>query len=206
MSALEHYPEPVLSSREGSLPRTTQAAEGLLRRPFTVAEIEAMVAAGIMDEHERVELIGGELVPMSAKGIRHERLKTFVMMELARKLPEDLTFTPETTFRLSIDTFLEPDFVVYEKAGGLETLDGSNALLVIEIGDSSLGWDRGRKAAIYAGFGVRELWVIDAVRLQTRVFREPAPTGYRRIVDLGADAALEAAAIPGLAIRLSDHN
>jgi hypothetical protein len=46
---------------------STQAAEGLPRRRFTVAEVEAMVAAGIMDEDERVELIGGELVPMSAK-------------------------------------------------------------------------------------------------------------------------------------------
>jgi hypothetical protein len=46
-------------------PRLTRAAEGLPRRRFTVAEVEAMVEAGIMDEDERVELIGGELVPMS---------------------------------------------------------------------------------------------------------------------------------------------
>ena len=45
--------------------RSTQAAEGLPRRRFTVAELDAMVEAGIMDEDERVELIGGELVPMS---------------------------------------------------------------------------------------------------------------------------------------------
>ena len=99
MSSIEQSPPQ--RSVIGDRPyRTTQAAEGLLRRPFSVAEIDAMVAAGIMDEGERVELIGGELVPMTAKGIRHERLKTFIMMELARKLPEDLAFTPETTFRL----------------------------------------------------------------------------------------------------------
>jgi hypothetical protein len=56
-------------------PGSTQAAEGLPRRRFTVAEVEAMVAAGIMDEDERVELIGGELAPMSAKGVHHEALK-----------------------------------------------------------------------------------------------------------------------------------
>jgi hypothetical protein len=44
---------------------TTSAAEGLPRRRFTVAEVEAMVAAGVVEEDERVELIGGELVPMS---------------------------------------------------------------------------------------------------------------------------------------------
>jgi hypothetical protein len=56
-------------------PRLTRAAEGLPRRRFTVAEVEAMVEAGIMDEDERVELIGGESVPMSPKGNHNEVFK-----------------------------------------------------------------------------------------------------------------------------------
>ena len=59
----------------GSAVRVTSAAEGLPRRRFTVAEVEAMVAAGVMEEDERVELIGGELVPMSPKGSQHEVVK-----------------------------------------------------------------------------------------------------------------------------------
>ena len=58
------------------LPVTTQAAEGLRRRRFTVAEIESMVASGIIAEDERIELIGGEVVPMSPKGRRHEVLRS----------------------------------------------------------------------------------------------------------------------------------
>lgn len=54
--------------------RVTMAAEGLPRRRFTVAEVEAMVAVGVMDEDERVELIGGELVPMSPQGNDRDRL------------------------------------------------------------------------------------------------------------------------------------
>lgn len=54
---------------------TTRAAEGLERRLWTVAEIEAMVQAGIIEEDERFELIDGEVVPMSPKGIRHEVIK-----------------------------------------------------------------------------------------------------------------------------------
>jgi hypothetical protein len=52
----------------------TTAAEGLPRRRFTVAELEQMVAAGILDEDERIELIGGEIVPMSPRGDQHEKL------------------------------------------------------------------------------------------------------------------------------------
>ena len=93
--------------------------------------------------------------------------------------------TPETTFRLSEDTYLEPDVVIYPRTTGIRGLAADNVLLVVEIADLSLRYDIGRKAALYAGFGIRELWVIDAVRLTTRVFREPAADGYREAQDFG---------------------
>lgn len=65
----------------GSVARVTSAAEGLPRRRFTVAEVEAMVAAAVMEEDERVELIGGELVPMSPKGNHHEVVKTALLAD-----------------------------------------------------------------------------------------------------------------------------
>ena len=170
----------------GSAARVTTAAEGLPRRRFTVAEVEAMVAAGVMKEDERVELIGGELVPMSPKGRRHETAKIALVDRWIRARPENCTVAQETTFRLSEDTYLEPDVVIYPRATGLDGLAGASALLVVEIADSSLSYDMGRKAALYARFGVRELWVIDAVRLTTRVFREPAADGYRDAHDFGA--------------------
>ena len=64
-----------LQLRPPALPATTQAAEGLPRRRWSVAEIEEMVAKGIILEDERFELIGGEVVPMSPKGARHESVK-----------------------------------------------------------------------------------------------------------------------------------
>ena len=166
--------------------RLTRAAEGLERRRFTVAEVEAMVAAGVMDEDERVELIGGELVPMSPKGNRHEVVKVALNERWGGARPKAYHAAPETTLRLSEDTFLEPDFVIYPSAVRLEGISGANVLLVVEIADSSLRYDMGRKAALYASFGVRELWVIDAVRLTTRVFREPGADGYAQTRDFGA--------------------
>src|SRR5580700_10675979 len=158
----------------GSAARVTSAAEGLPRRRFTVAEVEAMVTAGVMEEDERVELIGGELVPMSPKGSQHEVVKRALLDRWFRARPEEVHLVPETTFRLSEDTYLEPDVVIYPRTAGIRGLGASNVLLVVEIADSSLRYDIGRKAALCASFGIRELWVIDAVRLTTRVFREPA--------------------------------
>lgn len=189
--------------RPRDLPSTTTAAEGLPRRRWTVAEIEEMVRTGILAEDERIELIGGEVVPMAAKGNHHEILKAALTIHWARRLPDDLMFVTETTFRLTPDTYLEPDFVFYPKASGIKGLTAETARLVVEIADSSLGYDFGRKAGLYAGFGIAELWVIDAVRLVTHIHRDPTPTGYGSVVDHGADRRLVPLVSPALAVVLS---
>ena len=85
----------------GSAARVTSAAEGLPRRRFTVAEVEAMVAAGVMEEDERVELIGGELVPMSPKGSSHELVKIALVdcwiraRPTARRVAQEDHFSPQ---------------------------------------------------------------------------------------------------------------
>jgi Uma2 family endonuclease len=183
---------------------TTMAAEGLPRRRFTVAELEQMVAAGILAEDERIELIGGEVVPMSPKGNHHEILKTVLTFYWVRRCPDDLLFATETTFRLTEDTYLETDFVFFPKSAGIPGLNQETAKLVVEIGDSSLGYDLGRKAAIYAGFAIPELWVIDAVRLTTWVHREPAASGYRVITEHPPGDRLVPQASPALAVTLSE--
>ena len=185
----------------GSVARVTSAAEGLPRRRFTVAEVEAMVAAGVMEEDERVELIGGELVPMSPKGNHHEVLKAALLQQWYRAAPDEFGLVPETTFRLSEDTYLEPDVVIYPRATGIRGLSANN----VEIADTSLRYDIGRKAALYASFGIRELWVFDAVRLTARVFREPAPDGYRNASDFGpADKIKPLIASEAFALRLDE--
>ncbi|MGO9171099.1 MAG: Uma2 family endonuclease [Rhodomicrobium sp.] len=193
-----------MNLRDKNLDRPTQAAEGLPRRRFTVAELEAMVAAGILDEDERIELIGGEVVPMSPKGNHHEILKRALNIYWAKRLPDRLTFVPETTFRLTPDTYLEPDFVFFDKATGIRGLKAETAHFVVEIADSSFAYDIGRKAALYASFGIPELWVIHAVRLETRIHREPSPAGYRETIDLVPDQALVPAFAPELAVTLSE--
>jgi Uma2 family endonuclease len=187
-----------------TLEPTTTAAEGLPRRRFTVAELYRMTEAGILHEDERIELIGGEIVPMSPKGRHHEILKAALMLHWARALPDDLLFVTETTFRLTEDTYLEPDFVFYPEASGWSGLNAETARLVVEVADSSLGYDLGRKAELYAGFGITELWVIDAVKLVTRIHRDPGQDGYQSVTDFARDQRLVPAATPALAVTLAE--
>ncbi|MFM9859242.1 Uma2 family endonuclease [Pseudoxanthobacter sp. M-2] len=182
----------------------TTAAEGLPRRAFTVKDVERMVEVGLIAEDERIELIGGEIVPMSPKGLWHEILKTELCVLWYRAAPDDLELIPATTFRLSKDTYLEPDVVVYRRTDGLKRLDGGTALLCVEIADTSLGYDLHRKPAIYASFGVAELWVIDAVRRVTHVHRDPKRGGYGSVTVHQLGDTLVPLLAPALTLRLDD--
>jgi Uma2 family endonuclease len=180
-------------------PRSTR------RRLFTVKDVEAMVEAGILDEDERVELIHGELVPMSPKGSRHEILKIALNRRWLKLCPDEVQIAQETTFRLSDDTYLEPDFVVYPSDVGIVGIKGGNVLLVVEVADTSKRYDRGRKAKLYAEFGVREFWAIDAVKMTTRAFRGPSAEGYADSEDFTASQMLTPLLAPKLlALRLGE--
>jgi Uma2 family endonuclease len=189
--------------RDSDLPLTTNAAEGLMRRRWTVAEIDAMVKAGILLEDERFELIEGEAVPMPAKGNQHEVLKSQLNRHWGKLCPEHIEFIPETTFRISKDTFLEPDFVFVEGKDSVEGLKPETCLLAIELSDSTLGHDLGLKARLYAKFGIRELWVIDAVKREAHVHRRPLPEGYSEKILVPASGTLTPDFAPELAISLN---
>jgi Uma2 family endonuclease len=76
--------------------------------------------------------------------------------------------------------------------------------LGVEIADTSYAYDIGRKAALYATFGIPELWVIHAVRLETRIHRQPSLTGYQFMIDLPSDQPLVPACSDELAVTLSE--
>ena len=183
--------------------RSTQAAEGLTRWRWTVAEIEAITKAGILDEKERFELIGGEMVPMNAKGSHHEVLKSTLNLYWAKRLPEHLAFAPETTFHLSEDAFIEPDFVFFPTSTRLAELKSGAALWAVEVADTSLGWDLGRKALIYSSFGIPELWVIDAVKRVIHVHRNPGLEGYREKSLVAGNQTATPQCAGELAVKLS---
>jgi len=80
---------------------------------------------------------------------------------------------------------------------------GSDILLAIEVALTSLPYDRGLKAGLYARHRFREFWVVDAVRRATFVHQEPEGEGWRSIVERAPDEALTFAALPGFSMRLA---
>lgn len=183
---------------------TTRAAEGLPRRAWTLDDIEAMVRAGIIEEDERFELIGGEVVPMSPKGNWHEDVKRALNRYWVKALPPEIDLLPETTLRISPTEFREPDFVFWPSSVAVRDLRPEHLLLTVEVADSSLDYDLGPKALYYATLGIPDYWVVDAKRLVTRIHRKPGADGFAEVSDHAHEALLVPLHVATLAVRLRD--
>jgi Uma2 family endonuclease len=187
----------------------TTAAEGFPRKAFTVEDVSRMIEAGVIHDDEKFELVEGEIVMMAAKGIAHERIKSALTVGISRALPDDLTIGVEATLRLTDMTMLEPDVAVFpkrvfKKSTTYAQLDPGEAHLVIEVAASSLAYDKGLKARLYAGHGVKEFWVVDANTRSTWIHAGPSGDGWSSITERGPQDALTTPALPGFSIRLGE--
>ncbi len=188
----------------------TTAAEGFPRRAFSVEDVARMIDAGIIGEDEKFELIEGEIVMSAAKGVAHERIKSALTIAVARALPDHLTMGVEITLRLTNTIMLEPDIAVFPKdvfkksSARFAQLDPGEASLVIEVAASSLAYDKGLKARLYARHRVKEFWVVDANERVTWVHTGPTGDAWSSVAECGPDDALTTPALPGFSIRLAE--
>lgn len=171
---------------------------------WTLAEFERLGELGFFLEDEHIELIGGELVPMSPKGARHEGLRSAVLNWFARRLPPNMAFHSEPGWRPDAESYLEPDMIIGPANSSPTAIPASEILLVVEVSVSSLTKDLGTKAAIYARLGVGEFWVIDAKSLTLHAHRDPSASGYASVRRYTKDSSLSPQAIPALTFRISD--
>jgi Uma2 family endonuclease len=191
--------------REPKMRPTTQVADGVPRMRWTLAEFEQLIEVGILTEEDRIELIQGELVPMSPKGNRHELVRDEIMDWMIRQLPETIRLSSEIGWRPpGADTYVEPDLLICPRSFKGITVPPTEVLLAVEVAHSSLRFDSTTKAKLYAALGVREYWVIDAQTLTTRVHREPSAQGYANVVEVPSGETLMPILVAPLAVRLAD--
>jgi Uma2 family endonuclease len=190
--------------RQPKVRPTTQAAEGVPRMRWTLAEFERLTELGILAEDDRVEMIGGELVPMSPKGNRHEVVRGALLNWLRRNLPDEFDIHAEPGWRADTSNYFEPDFLIGPAGCSPVSIRPADVVLLIEVAHSSLAFDTTTKADQYPSLGVREYWVVNAVSLETRVHRRPATGGYAEKVTVTPDDPLTALLIPSLSLRLAD--
>lgn len=178
---------------------------GTIPARLTVDEVYELTRAGVFAENEQMELIEGEIVPMAAaKASWHSIMEGRLNRGLVLALPDWARVYPAPSLTLSPDTLVEPDLLVMPKGSLMREKRGPDVLLAVEVADSSLSYDLRFKAPLYATHGVREYWVVDAVRQTLRAHRAPEGGRYGDVVEYGADEPVTALLLPGVTIRLDD--
>ena len=177
---------------------------GTIPARLTVEAVFELTAAGVLPEDGSFELIDGEIVPMAAaKADWHEIMKSRLTRALVLGLHGDLRLFVEPSVTFAADLLLEPDLVVWTKDIRPRDVRGPDIALLVEVADSSLGYDLRVKAPLYARHGVRDYWVVDAVRQTVRVHRSPQDGRYADVEEYEADHPI-AAEIAGVTIRLDE--
>ncbi len=171
-------------------------------RRFTRKEYDLMVERGIIEEDEKVELLRGQIVPMSPIGSRHTKLMIWLTQRLIRGLDESYEVRPACPFAADDYSEPEPDLAVRKQDDRRDHPD--ELLLVIEISDSSLRKDRGLKQAIYAASAVPEYWIFDVQHDLVEVYTRPRGEAYEQLQTLRAGDVLRPTQIPELAIAIDE--
>jgi len=153
------------------------------RRRFTRAEYHRMAEAGILGHDDRVELIRGEVVQKLPIGRRHRAFVDNLTRLLVMALGDRAIVSVQQPVILADDTEPEPDLTVLRRRPvpykDREAYAG-DVFLLIEVGDTSLAYDRSTKLRLYAEAGIPEYWVVDAGAEAIEVFRGPTADGTGR--------------------------
>lgn len=184
----------------------TPAPMSIPRRSFTREDFHAMGAAGILTREDRVELLEGEVLVMSPIGSRHaacvDRLNRafFASGRLAGRalvrVQNPLAASPRS--ELQPDLMLLADRDDDYAFGHPEPTD---VLLLVEVADSSIEYDRRTKLPLYAAIGVGEVWLVNLADDRIEACSEPTPDGYRVTRRHGLGESLSPAALPDLILE-----
>jgi Uma2 family endonuclease len=173
-------------------------------RRWKRTEYDQLIDRGIFQPGERLELLGGQLIVREPQGGAHA-LGVELVAEALRE-----AFGPAARIRVQLPVALddesEPEPDVSVVSGPLADADPalpSRALLIVEVGDSSLALDRTEKASLYARARIADYWILNLAERVLEVHREPtagstAPYGwrYRLVHRLGAGDVVSPLAAP----------
>lgn len=165
---------------------------------------------GAFADYSKTELIEGEIYYMNAQHSRHARIKTQLAIAMALRLRElRSNFAPivEASTRINDNSLPEPDIVVTSYKGP-DVVPLETVALLIEVSDTTLETDLGRKADLYAAAGVPEYWVVDVN--ESRVLMHASPradgSGYDGQLDVPFGERLHSATIEGLVVETDGLN
>ncbi len=177
--------------------KTVETAVTINYVAFSTDQFEQMIAAAILTDRDRVELIEGAIVAMAAIGMRH----VYCVMDLEELLHDTVGKNAyvlvQSPFRLGDFSEPQPDLTVIRRTVDRSRLPtAQDVLLVIEVSDSSLAYDRRLKLPLYAAAGIPEAWIFDLTHDLIERHTDPHEGGYRTVVVVGRGETIASLTVP----------
>ncbi len=179
----------------------------IAKRWFTVTEYNRMGETGILKEDDRVELIEGEIVEMSPIGRRHAACVDRLTELLSERLWRRAIVRVQSPIVLNDYAEPQPDVALlrrredfYERS--LPTPD--DVLLIVEVADTTLEYDRQIKVPLYARAGISEVWIVNLSDGQVEVYTQPAEGAYRNVRRYGRGEAINSTDAAGLTLSVDE--
>ncbi|NEX18320.1 MAG: Uma2 family endonuclease [Halochromatium sp.] len=176
-------------------------AEALYHRHrLSVDDYERMGLANILGEEDRVELIDGDIIDMPPIGSPHSGAVKRIANRLARACNEtDAILAVQDPLRLSDFSEPEPDIALLRPRDDFYAKSHprpEDVLLLIEVAETSLRYDRDKKLPLYARAGIPESWLVDLAGQALWIYRDPGPEGYAKIAQAMDLSALRTRCLP----------
>jgi Uma2 family endonuclease len=176
-------------------------------RRFTVDEYHRMGEAGVLHEDDRVELLDGQIVQMSPIGIRHAACVNRLNALIVQQAGNQATVSIQNPVILGEYEEPQPDVVVLRyRADGYQTGHPRppDTLLLVEVADTSVAWDRLIKIPFYARAGIRETWLVNLPEDEIEIYQQPTAGRYTRVRAARRGETLTPLEIPAIALRSDD--
>ncbi len=175
------------------------------RHRFTAKDYRAMGDADVLGEDDRVELVGGEIVDMAPIGSRHLACVVALNHLLVEASSGRFFVSVQNPVRLGDSDEPQPDVSLLGRRpnpAAPAPPGPEDVLLVVEVSDTTLSYDRDTKLPLYARSGIAEAWVVDLAGRKIEVHHGPDPGGYRDLWTFGPGEKVSSAVVGGLSVSV----
>jgi Uma2 family endonuclease len=174
---------------------------------FTREEYHTMIKAGILGEDDRVELIAGQIVNQMPIGTAHAGMVNRLNQHFTNLAQGRCIVSVQNPVALDPISEPEPDIALLRPRADFYAVahpGPEDILLIVEVADSSLGFDREDKIPLYAAGGVPEVWLVDLVSKTLSVYRRPAHGAYTEVTHHRSGATVPIPGLPEAQLAVSE--
>ncbi|HYZ73389.1 MAG TPA: Uma2 family endonuclease [Chthoniobacterales bacterium] len=181
-------------------------ATGTAARRFNVYEFHRLAEVGILGEDDRVELLDGQIMVMAPIGENHRTVVDLLAEFFTDQRNGRYRVAVQNPVRIDDENEPQPDIVLYDRSVIGRHPAPADVFLIVEVADTSLGYDQQSKIPVYASAGVKEVWIIDLASYCIQTYRDPhrASRHYAAVETYDRGWWVSPLAFPDVRARLND--